>query len=445
MMQKYLLKKKEVEELYYNFRIPKSRCNVQEIRDQLTIRTHNETDFFFYDEDEEYIQIPRAFGINMFPNFISKLDNGEDRKLVFEGDLKPFQKNAVDKTLSKMTSNTYSNGILNLACGLGKTVCSLYIICKLKRKSLILVHRKMLLDQWVERIRSFIPDGRVTVLDNKKIQKSIQEGDITLVMMQTLHNMGKKNREILGHSYGLCVIDEAHIVPARTFNSALQCINTAHILALTATPRRNDGLTKCLRWLLGDIYVSMKESDNPLRVEARIMKYTQNSTMCKRFGNKDPMENYAHSMLQKWMGDDNSRNQMVASEIIYYYKQERKLLVLSKRIKQLEYLQTIVKVPNSCILTGKSNKACRDGARDMDIIYSTYALFKEGIDMPELDTLIFAMPSSDVEQACGRIMRYSINKKDPVIVDIIDDLILCKNYYKRRQRFYNSHGIKIRI
>ena len=81
----------------------------------------------------------------------------------------------------------------------------------------------------------------------------------------------------------------------------------------------------------------------------------------------------------------------------------------------------------------------RDASAECDMIFGTYSMASEGLDLPALDTIVFATPKCDVEQAIGRILRSCYGKKTPVVIDLVDPFSHYQNYGWRRRAFYLKH------
>merc|ERR1712127_178315 len=128
-------------------------------------------------------------------------------------------------------------------------ICALNIISRLKTKTLIIVHKEFLLRQWIERIEQFLPDAKVGKIQAKVID--IDDKDIVICMLQSLSM--KDYPKDMFRSFGFTICDECHHIGAEVFSRSLLKVVTKYMLGLSATMKRKDGLTKVIKWFLGDI------------------------------------------------------------------------------------------------------------------------------------------------------------------------------------------------
>ena len=165
-----------------------------------------------------------------------------------------YQENIVKKVIDHVNLNKWDNyptggGLLDVEPGKGKTVMGLKIISELKTKTLVVVHKSFLLNQWIERIQQFLPDARVGKIQGKIID--IENKDIVIGMIQSLSQ--KNYDDGLFDSFGLTVYDECHHLSAEIFSRCMMKIVTNYTLGLSGTMQRKDGLTKVFKMFLGDV------------------------------------------------------------------------------------------------------------------------------------------------------------------------------------------------
>ncbi|MFC7394012.1 TOTE conflict system archaeo-eukaryotic primase domain-containing protein [Scopulibacillus cellulosilyticus] len=158
---------------------------------------------------------------------------GEKLDITLKGQLRPQQQEAVSKLLQ------YNNGILSATTGFGKTVVAASLIAERKVNTLIIVHRKQLLEQWTEQLSSFLeidPNsiGRIGGGKNKPT------GKIDVATIQSLNHQGKVKDGI--NQYGQIIVDECHHISAFSFEQVLKKAAAKFVHGLTATPTRKDGL-----------------------------------------------------------------------------------------------------------------------------------------------------------------------------------------------------------
>jgi len=316
------------------------------------------------------------------------------------------------------------------------TVIGLKLISDLKMKTLIVVHKQVLLDQWIERINEFLPDANVGIIKGPKLD--IVDKDIVVGMVQTLTQKTFPSKTF--NDFGFLVCDEVHAMCSKTFSDILFKIQTPYKLGLSATPDRKDGFDKVIKYHIGDKIIEMYKT----LIEPRVITYEYNPDIIikqNRFGKTNL------PVLLTDLSKDEKRNNFIIEKLIENVLQNRKIVVFSDRVDQCNKLLCLFnkkkeentelseKVADTFI--GKKNKKELDEALKANIILATYGVFKEGVDCPELDTLLFATPKSDVVQAIGRILRQK-NKNEPVIIDIHDNIGPLSNQFIKRRRFYKS-------
>jgi hypothetical protein len=162
-------------------------------------------------------------------------------------------------------------GLLELPCAWGKTSASLYILSRLKKKTVVIVHKEFLMNQWIERIAQFLPGARIGKIQGQIID--IDDKDIVLCMLQSL--VLKEYPFEIFNSFGLTIIDEVHHISSQTFSNALFKVVTKYMLGLSATMNRKDGTTKVFKMFLGEIIHKVERKDEH-SVEVRGISYKSN-------------------------------------------------------------------------------------------------------------------------------------------------------------------------
>jgi superfamily II DNA or RNA helicase len=430
--------------------IDKTKCTEKElsrIRRELHMKPrvyghHSEhsTEFRAYVETSTHIYVPRFYGIERFgmPQD-SRLSEGVPMSIHarFEGTLtdNPPQKMAVRTALEIIRGQPVSGMILQLPCGFGKTVLSLYIAAEYGRRTLVLVHKDDLLEQWRERIEQFIPRARVG-----RIQRDVQDvadRDIVLGMVQSL--AGKEYDRALLATIGLVIVDEAHHMAAKYFSSALNKLPAAHIVGLSATPRRKDGLDHMLRWTVGPVQFQAERSFE--LVVVRQLVYTGGREKEIRMKTGDPVLMRMITMLTH----ETRRNMLIIALIRRIVGLGRNLLVLSHIVEHLKYLERYLLdhhiTDDVGIYVGarsKKEKERNQSSKNKSVILATVRMAKEALDIPKLDTLILATPQGDVEQDIGRILRPFPTKQTPTVFDIVDPFSTFFHLANKRLAFVSN-------
>ena len=255
------------------------------IKNDLTVKPYvggtigaanNAITFPVYRESDKKIYVPHYYGVEIFgtPKEYN-LSDGVDINLEFSGNLRDYQEPVVKKYLDYVTNNGMGRGagggLLELPCAFGKTSLSLYMISQLKKKTLVIVHKEFLLNQWVERIQQFLPKARIGRIQGQIID--IEDKDIVIGMLQSLSM--KEYPQSVFESFGFTIIDEVHHISSQTFSNALFKIVTKYMLGLSATMNRKDGTTRVFKMFLGDV-IYKGARDEQYNAEVRAITYKVN-------------------------------------------------------------------------------------------------------------------------------------------------------------------------
>jgi hypothetical protein len=165
--------------------------------------------------------------------------------------LRKNQQTAVKK-MSK-----HDAGILHAPTAFGKTVTAIGMIAKRKANTLILVHSRQLLDQWQERLHSFLPEAEIGVIRGGKKNPTVI---IDIATYQSLINKRDNTISPIVQGYGHVIVDECHHVSVPRFEMVLNEVRAKYVLGLTATPERQDGHQKIIFMAAGPIRHKVKSS-----------------------------------------------------------------------------------------------------------------------------------------------------------------------------------------
>lgn len=352
----------------------------------------------------------------------------------FTGTLKDFQTEAVNAMLSR------DFGTLSSPTGSGKTVMALAIIEARKQPTLIIVHSKELVNQWVERIGTFlgIPCNEIGIIGNGK--KTIGPR-ITIGIINSIHKVSLEIREHFGH----VVVDECHRVPARTFTEGLKNFDARYMLGLSATPWRRDKLSRLIYWNVGDVVHkidqdALMDSGDILRAEV-IIRETDFRTSF------DPSEQY--SLMLSELTENHKRNALIVQDVTQEAEEcSGVCLVLTDRKAHVEALVVMLqeKGLNAKGLHGDFSNRERQAVVEnlnsgaVKALVATGQLIGEGFDCKELSSLFLACPirfDGRLLQYLGRVLRPAPGKDKARVFDYIDHNIgVLENSARARQRAY---------
>lgn len=312
------------------------------------------------------------------------------------------------------------------------TTMALWLVSQIKKKTLIVVHKQFLLDQWKERIEQFLPNTSIGIIKQNFLEVN---NDIVLCMLQTL--LSRDYPKGTFDSFGLTIYDEVHHLGAKHFSNVFYKLGTKLNLGLSATPIRSDGLTKVIEWFLGSTITNkiMSEIESPV---IKIIDCEYSSEIVPKFNHKGSLN--TQNLLNQLVLDP-KRNNMIMDEIILQHSIGRKIIVLSGRRGHLYTLNELIKKKSPSIKTGlylggMSNEEL-EKSNKQDVIFGTYNMVAEAYDNPSLDTLIMASGISSVQQSIGRILRRK-NKMRPLVIDFTDTEFL-GGQAKRRLVYYKKN------
>ena len=210
------------------YTIAKNELSIEkqkQIRNDLTIKPfvmgspNNDVKTFpAYRESPNKFYVPHYYGIEHFglPKQY-KLSEGINIDMEFAGILREYQEPVVNKFLDHCKKVGFGGGLLELPCAWGKTSGSLYILSKLKKKTIVIVHKEFLMNQWIERIQQFLPNARVGKIQGQIID--VENKDIVLCMLQSL--VLKEYDASLFDQFGFTIIDEVHHISSQSFSNSL--------------------------------------------------------------------------------------------------------------------------------------------------------------------------------------------------------------------------------
>ena len=429
------------------YKVPKASIeDLESLRKQLTVKPYVPAVFVnpryvkkyaVFGETENFVYVPKQFGISKWgpaPLDIVATSSIPDR-WTFAGSVRPAQVEVVNAYLKPEPRD----GMICLQTGGGKTVCALYIASQLRVKTLIIVHNTFLKDQWEDRIKAFLPGVRIGHLQGETTD--VEGKDIVIAMIQSI-SMKEYPKEVF-KGFGLTVIDECHHIASEVFVQAFQKITSKHMLGLSATPDRKDGLMYVIEWFLGPI-LYRSESGDKVDEAVHVEVYKHEPTdieFNKILYNNQGVMNVA-GMVNK-LADFVPRTDLLVKIIkdILEKEPDRQLLVLSDRVQHCKDICAKLDPAVAAILAQNVASAKRaEFCASKKVLIATYSMCKEGFDVATLNTLVMATPRPDIDQIVGRILRTerSVRKIHPLIVDVVDCTF--RRQFQARLKLYKDRN-----
>jgi superfamily II DNA or RNA helicase len=397
-----------------------------------------------YEEDASHIHLPRGTLKDLkdlVKGAVSELLLADHRavpeklSLKFLGSLTPEQINAVRAVLSD------DMGVLIAPPGAGKTVMGCYAVAERNVPTLILAHRKPILDQWRAQL------GELLGLSSRVIGqvgggRNRQTGIIDLGMMQSLKRFD--DLESFFSKYGFIIVDECHHLPAFTFEACIKKAPVRYILGLTATPYRRDGLQEIITLQCGSIRHTMAPVEDGF---SRTLVVRETPFTYSEDGNLSIQEIF-RSLVR-----DNARNALIRTDVCHALTQGRRCLILSHWKEHCELLAAALRERGKTplVLSGTLGKRTRsamlkslqDAPADKELlIIATGQFLGEGFDCPQVDTLFLAFPLSfkgKLIQYVGRALRSHEAKNNVRVYDYADTRVpILRKMYAKREKTYRS-------
>jgi superfamily II DNA or RNA helicase len=409
------------------------------IKKKLGRNTHETARYFkLIEESENEILIPRGF-IGRLLRFCKEsqiaFDFLDERKLkpsipfAFNAALRNHQLGVIE-TVSKK-----DYGVIVAPPGSGKTVIGLKIITDKRQPTLIIVHRKQLLEQWTERIEAFmgIPKRDIGVIGQgkSKIGK-----EITVATIQSL----PKQIESVQNQFGTIIVDECHHVPAETFRNTIEKLKAYYLYGLTATPFRKYSDGKMIFTHLGEIITNIQPTEIENYKHAKII--IRNTELDVPYNSKT--DNF--EALSKILVHDTARNKLILEDVKTELNQGKKAVIITERKEHIDTLYLFLKHSYEAItLSGEDSETSKKAKwktlleGNFQVLITTGQYFGEGTDLQNISCLFLVYPFSfegKLIQYIGRVQRSEIN---PTIydyrdykIDYLNRLFLKRNTYYRK-------------
>ncbi len=398
-----------------------------------------------FEEHPEHIAIPRGCfaGLEeLFREHGVKLVFDDKRiapvgpSYTFHGSLREAQQESIDEILK------HDLGVLSAPPGFGKTVIGAHLIAKRSCSTLVLVHRKELLDQWIARLSLFLgiepkQIGRIGAGKNKPNRM------LDVAMIQSLVRKDEVDDLVAG--YGQVIVDECHHLPAVSFERVLNEVKARYVVGLTATPYRRDGHQPIIHMQCGPIRYKVHPKSQDAGTQFKHLLICRTTDFVIDNPNLSIQAIYAALVV------DEKRNSLILDDVRQAIQEGRSPVLLTERKEHLDILAERLQfeVKHLIVLSGRlSTKERRLTMErlaaipedEVRLIAATGRYLGEGFDDPRLDTLILAMPFSwkgTIVQYAGRLHREHPGKQEVRVYDYVDANVpkLLRMHRKRLRGF----------
>ena len=430
----------------------------QDLRRQLTVApqvlekyNRGAESFPVYQESAQRFYVPRRWG---FENFgepeASTLPEGLDlpeAALRFAGQPYDYQERIVDSFLE-----AGAEGLICVPCGRGKTVMALYAALCIGKRFLIIVDKEFLANQWRGELDKFCPGVRVGILQGSKVETEPELYDCTICMLQSVYP--KEFPADFFKDYGFTIFDECHKLGAQQFSRCLAKIQTKHLLGLSATPDRDDGLTKVFEWYIGKPVYQERVRDPDPTVQVKAVWFRLDDEAYTEVPTDWKGEVVTARLLTKLVEFQPRTDRIL--EIIRETARDarRQILVLSERKAHLAAfeeglaqlpIQSPWKLRLGYYIGGMKQEVLDKNATEAQVLLATYAMASEALNIKSLNAVVLASPRKKVEQSTGRILRLRPEQRvvDPLIFDVIDSHDTYVRQWWTRQRYYKQCNYSI--
>lgn len=338
----------------------------------------------------------------------------------------------------------HDTGILHAPTAFGKTVTAVAIVAKRGVNTLILTHNRQLLDQWKERLETFIEGAAVGVIGGGKKKPT---GQIDVATYQSLINKKDNTVSSLVRDYGQVIIDECHHISAPRYEMLLNEVSARYVVGLTATPDRQDGHQKIMFMVAGPVRHKVRADHSSRFVQRLIIRERHESppTDIYQSGGRPHI-----ASVYRWLSQSPARNQDIVQDVANCVRNQANCLLLTERREHAETLAIMLdaeSIPSVVLRGGMRVRERRDAEarlHETQVIVATGKYIGEGFDLPRLDTLFLALPiawKGTLAQYAGRIHREADGKQEVTVYDYLDaGLPMLERMFRKREKGYKAMG-----
>lgn len=373
---------------------------------------------------------------------------GKPLDVGFCGELRPDQQAAAEALLS------HDTGVLAATTAFGKTVVAARLLAERRVNTLVLVHTRQLLEQWVERLSTFlgIPPSQIGRIGGGKRKPT---GLIDVALIQSLVRKGVVTDCVA--DYGHLIVDECHHLSARSFEQVARRARPKYVLGLSATVTRQDGHHPIIFMQCGPVRHRVNAKvQAAARPFGHLVVVRPTAFLSSREPEADKRVQF--QALYRELAENERRNQFICDDVLQAIRDGRSPLVLTERHDHLDRLRDALtgKVEHLLVLRGQMSRPERVQAAERlasipdseaRVLLATGRYVGEGFDDARLDTLFITLPISwrgTVAQYVGRLHRLHEGKRDVRVYDYADlNVSMLARMFDRRCRAYENVGYTI--
>lgn len=409
------------------------------------------------EDHAQHISLPRGClddvqdtlsGLGIRPIVRDERFRGSAIEVSFRGELRPEQNTATTALLK------HDTGVLAATTAFGKTVVAASLIARRGVTTLILVHRRRLLDQWVDRLGTFLdlPPKSIGRIGGGR---NAPTGIVDVAVIQSLVRKGVVDDRV-GH-YGHLIVDECHHLSAHSFEQVARQAKARFVLGLSATVARKDGHHPIIFMQCGPI---RHRVDARVQAAARPFEHYAlvRPTSFRPAREPEPDKRLEFQSLYRGLVENESRNQQICDDVMEAVHAGRSPLVLTERNEHLDGLERRLSGQVEHVVTlraglgKKQRRAVGDRLATIPpdtprVILATGKYVGEGFDDPRLDTLFLTLPVSwrgTIAQYAGRLHRLYDGKREVRIYDYADlEVPMLARMFDRRCRGYEAVGYTV--
>jgi superfamily II DNA or RNA helicase/very-short-patch-repair endonuclease len=409
------------------------------------------------EEYRQHISLPRGcledvrqvlIDLNIRPVIRDERFSGHPLQASFQGELRTEQKLAAEAMLKHET------GVLAATTAFGKTVVAAWLIAQRGVNTLVLVHRRQLLDQWIERLATFLdlPTKSVGRIGGGRSKPT---GLLDVAVIQSLVRKDVVNDCVA--DYGQVIVDECHHLSAHSFEQVVRRAKARFVLGLSATVTRKDGHHPIIFMQCGSVRHRVNAK---AQAAARPFEHTVivRPTTFQTGSTAVTDKRIEFQSLDQLLVEDEIRNRAICEELVQAVRDGRSPLLLTERNEHLDRFESVLSgsVPHVVVLRGGMGKKQRQTEAERlaaippeegRVILATGKYIGEGFDDPRLDTLFLTLPVSwrgTIAQYVGRLHRLYDGKRDVRVYDYADlNVPMLARMFDRRCRGYEAVGYTI--